>query len=307
MLGNLPLSSPANTAEPSTASFLTSQLNQDTTMKRNHFSKLFLLLATFSLILCDGIQGAGAEPGFSAADAKVAEQYLEEGAKYYDAGKMEDALSCFLRASKMGNARGHWAVGRLYEVGAGVRQDYATAAAWYRKAADQGNAVAMTHLGRLYENGKGVPEDWKQAARWYRMGAEKNHAPAESALAAAYQFGIGVPQNRAESIYWNKRAIDHGDASCKYWERWLRNPTNFVGFRNDRERDLVMGNQLRTSPLLCGADPAGQTFLNSAERLACLRGLRKAVDIDEKTSQQAIAKFQQQQKEAQERREKGIR
>ena len=39
-------------------------------------------------------------------------------------------------------------------------QDYAQAAAWYRKAADQGYAGAQYNLGVMYANGQGVPQDY---------------------------------------------------------------------------------------------------------------------------------------------------
>jgi Sec-independent protein translocase protein TatA len=148
----------------------------------------------------------------------------------------------------------------------------------------------------------GVPEDWEAAAAWYRKGAEKNEPDAEAALGRAYQFGIGVPQNRAVSIYWNERALAHGDLSSEQWVRWLRDPTNNVGFRNPEEQNFVLGNRLRTSGLLLGADPTGILFKDSGERTAWLRGLRKAVDRDEEQSRRRVAEFERQQTENSRRR-----
>jgi TPR repeat protein len=60
----------------------------------------------------------------------------------------------------------------LYEDGHGVPQDYAAAAAWYRRAAEQGSVGAQYRIGRLYQYGLGVPKDYAQAMAWYREAAE---------------------------------------------------------------------------------------------------------------------------------------
>jgi hypothetical protein len=234
--------------------------------------------------------------------AEDAQKLVDEGAALYQSGDMPRAVGCFMKAAQMGHSGAQLQVGWHFENGAGVARDDAAAALWYRKAAEQGDAAAMKNLGQLYENGQGVPEDWVVAANWYRKGAEKNYPHAEAALGRAYQFGIGVPQDRAVSRYWNERALAHGDLSCEHWVRWLRDPTNNIGFRNEDEQALVIGNQLRTSGLLLGADPAEMTFRNSSERIAWLRGLRNAVDQDEADSRRQRAEFDRQQAENSRRR-----
>ena len=53
----------------------------------------------------------------------------------------------------------------LLEKGAGVKQDFAAAAAYYHKAADQGSAAAMSGMGVLLRFGRGVKKDTAAAAR----------------------------------------------------------------------------------------------------------------------------------------------
>jgi TPR repeat protein len=236
-----------------------------------------------------------------ATNAEV-QKSLDEGTRAYQAGDMTRAFQHFSKAAENGHSGAQLQMGWFYENGAGVSQSYRQAAEWYRKAADQGNVTAMKNLGQLYENGQGVPEDWVLAAQWYRRGAEKNGVEAESAMGRAYQFGIGVPQDRQVSQYWNERAFAHGDAEAERWVRWLRDPTNNIGFRNPEEQSLVMGNRLRTSGLLLGADPVGWLFHNSEERLAWLRGLRNAVDADEAANRKRMAEFERQHAEASRRR-----
>ena len=57
----------------------------------------------------------------------------------------------------------------MYDLGKGVRQDYAMARMWYEKAAAQGNGWAQSSLGFLYAEGLGVPQDYVKAYMWYSL------------------------------------------------------------------------------------------------------------------------------------------
>src|SRR5262249_19517855 len=70
--------------------------------------------------------------------------------------------------AEQGYAAAQYNLGRAYEYGQGVMQDYTEAAKWYRLAADQGYAVAQYDLGRMHEHGQGVTQDYTEAAKWYR-------------------------------------------------------------------------------------------------------------------------------------------
>jgi TPR repeat protein len=61
-------------------------------------------------------------------------------------------------------------------------QDYAKAAAWFRKAADHGDASAQHNLGVMYAQGQGVARDYAAAVKWYRKGADQGEALAQNNL-----------------------------------------------------------------------------------------------------------------------------
>jgi hypothetical protein len=100
-------------------------------------------------------------------------------------------------------------------------------------------------------------------------------------LGRAYQFGIGVPQSRQQAIAWYKASAAQGNAKADYWARWLRDPTNNIGFRDNIEHDVVIGSKLRFGASLMGGDPYGVTFHNSAQRALFIMGLRNRVDKQE--------------------------
>ena len=61
----------------------------------------------------------------------------------------------------------------MYDMGQGVRQDYAEAVKWYRLAADQGLADAQDNLGQTYDQGQGVQQDFIEAMKWLRKAADQ--------------------------------------------------------------------------------------------------------------------------------------
>jgi TPR repeat protein len=62
-------------------------------------------------------------------------------------------------------------MGRRYEAGQGVPQNYFEATKWYRLAAEQGYATAQYNLGMMYKEGRGVPPDFVQAYFWLSLAA----------------------------------------------------------------------------------------------------------------------------------------
>ena len=72
-----------------------------------------------------------------------------------------------------GDAKAQTTLGASYYLGQGVPQDYAQAAAWYRKAAEQGLAIAQWSLGLRYQLGQGVPQDYVESHKWINLAASR--------------------------------------------------------------------------------------------------------------------------------------
>jgi hypothetical protein len=68
-----------------------------------------------------------------------------------------------------------------------VPQDFAQAAAWFRKAAEQGDADAQYSLGGLYYIGQGVPQDWAEAYYWNDLAAAGKPVASNATDAAKYR------------------------------------------------------------------------------------------------------------------------
>jgi TPR repeat protein len=91
------------------------------------------------------------------------------------------------------------------------RGDLATALRLWRPLAEQGDARAQNALGRMYDEGQGVPQDYVEAVRWYRMAAEQGYAYGENNLGVMYYQGHGVPQDYVQAMKWCRKALAQGN------------------------------------------------------------------------------------------------
>jgi TPR repeat protein len=210
----------------------------------------------------------------------------DAGQALYNAKNYVGALQAFRRAAEAGNAHAQLGLGVLYEFGLGVAANAVEAAQWYRKAADAGDAGAQKNLGQLYETGQGVPENWALAAELYQKSAAQGNVEGESALGRAYEFGIGIEQNRSEAVKWFTRASSQGDSKAAYFAKFLSDPTNFIGFRNQTERDYVM-DRLRYAGDFIGGDPH-RAFASSKERDEFLIAFKASANFHEAQAQWGV-------------------
>jgi TPR repeat protein len=77
-----------------------------------------------------------------------------------------EILSQLVEQARKGNATAQYSLGRRYNLGDGVKQDYTEAARWFSRAADQGYVSAQGALGDYYNYGRGVPVDLSKAYFW---------------------------------------------------------------------------------------------------------------------------------------------
>jgi uncharacterized protein len=198
----------------------------------------------------------------------------------WQSGDQAGAINLARQAAEAGNPLAQLRLAVSYDQGAGVARDVHEAMNWYSKAAAQGEPASQAELGSMYEGGVAGPENWDLAARLYYVSAMQGWTNGQFLLGRAFEFGIGVPQNRQSAIEWFQKAAEQGAPRAQYWAQWLSSPTNNIGFRDDTERNVLMGGVRPRFGLLAG-DPAGIAFHSSNERMQWLRGQNKAVTNSE--------------------------
>ena len=98
--------------------------------------------------------------------------------------------------ANQGDAEAQVALGAMYNLGEGVRQDYTKAAHWFEKAANQGNADTQYNLGLMYYKGLGVRHDYSKTVKWYTKaanqsftGTQYSEANKQGVINAQYSLG----------------------------------------------------------------------------------------------------------------------
>ncbi len=206
---------------------------------------------------------------------------FDQAGARFQAGDHAGAAKIVTKAAESGNAVAQLRIALMYDQGDGVPRSSKSAFKWYSVAAAQGEPESQNQVGIFYELGEGVPENWDLAARLYQASALQGWTKGQFSFGRAYQFGIGVAQNRQQAIAWFQKAAAQGNAKGEYWAKWLRSPTNNIGFRDDVEHDIVIAGKLRFGGNLLGGDPTGIAFHTSAQRALWLLGQKKRVDTEE--------------------------
>lgn len=102
--------------------------------------------------------------------------------KFDGPGNVAEAFRWLSGEAESGHVWAMFLVGRKYEAGDDVEQDYHQAAYWYRKAAEHGVREAQCSLGNLYRQGLGMARNLAQAKEWLGKSAQQNYAAAKKAL-----------------------------------------------------------------------------------------------------------------------------
>lgn len=106
------------------------------------------------------------------------------------------------KAAKIGYHQAMFSLGRLYENNYEVKQNYSVSAELYSRASELGNVDAMKSLGYFYERGYGLTQNYNEAANLYLMAATKGNIEAMIALAKLYEAGSGVTKCFSKAEYW---------------------------------------------------------------------------------------------------------
>ena len=91
-------------------------------------------------------------------------------------------------------------------MGAGLAEDPAEAAKWYRLAAEQGHVESWFRRGLMYRLGQGVGKDLAEAANCYRMAALQVKAKAQGKLDDLGRWSEGLEKDVAEKLWGRETA-----------------------------------------------------------------------------------------------------
>jgi hypothetical protein len=112
-------------------------------------------------------------------------------------------------------AGAHYAIAKLYWLGAGVDQDFRQAHDWLLRAAELDYAAAQAKLGFMYTDGLGVRQDFGQAFEWYSKAAKGGNVDGLYNLGIFYYYGWGVERDATRAAQYLAAASALGDAPAE--------------------------------------------------------------------------------------------
>lgn len=116
-----------------------------------------------------------------AADAGDESMYLELGRRFfYGDGTDIDWISARHYLEKIdGDAEAFMMLGRIYQLGIGVKTDSMKVFSLYKKSAEMGNAEAMFRLGKMYMSGTYIRRNESKAYELIGRSILKGYVPKE--------------------------------------------------------------------------------------------------------------------------------
>ena len=158
-------------------------------------------------------------------DLEKAVKYMKRAADMGDVERMLD-LSTLLASNPHNDARGafkyaelaaqaddprgHYNVGRAYERGLGIDQNFEKAFFHYDFAAKHGIVMAQHNMAALYANGTGVEQDYKQARLWYMIASVLKSYMSMQNLGVMSENGQGDAKNPIRALAWYQLASEAG-------------------------------------------------------------------------------------------------
>lgn len=119
---------------------------------------------------------------------------------------VEKALIWLHKAEACGSDYAVSEIGRLYERGDGVEQNFDEAFDRYEDSWSRGYVHSGFYLGHMYEEGLGTPKDDVAAYKLYWAASEWGDADAQAAVARFLFYGIAVQRNYPQAFFWAKKA-----------------------------------------------------------------------------------------------------
>jgi anti-anti-sigma regulatory factor len=131
--------------------------------------------------------------------------------------KLDDLTTAadYQAAAEAGDASAQFALGKCYEEGRGVEQDFHQAHVWYERAGELGHAAAQHMLGTCYAYGMDIGQDYAKAISWFQKAAEQGHPNSQYMLGVSYSHGLAGMQDHALAVQWYQRAAEAGDLEAQ--------------------------------------------------------------------------------------------
>jgi len=136
---------------------------------------------------------------------------VAKGLEYLEANDVPAAAKEFSEAFEAGEGNGAFYLGRMSELGIGLKPDLTRAVALYKAGVEKGSPLAMNRLGLMHLSGQGALQDFQKGAEMICNAADKGDANAQFNCGNLNLQGKGVKENKKLAIKYFEKAAkqDH--------------------------------------------------------------------------------------------------
>ncbi len=188
-------------------------------MKKKWLVMMTAMTMTFSMAACGTVENSGATESASDVVGESVVENVETEIETTEAqqGPMgqheQKSTEELLADAEAGSGRAYTDLGRMYEEGNGVEQDYAKAMEYYELSATAADPdfKGMRYAGLMYRDGVGVEQDYVKAAECFEQAADAGDVSAAYFLGLLYEEGNGVEQSTEKAKEWYEKAVSTVD------------------------------------------------------------------------------------------------
>ena len=205
-------------------------------------SKLKIILPLIVIILFTASL-AHADWHLPVPPAKKSDAVFQKGLTAYKNKDYAIAIAEWEPIAQKGYGGAAYKLGKIYQLGQGVPQDYGKAMKWFERAGKGRygakkkfwRGAAFYTLGLMHLKGEGVPKNQKKAYSMFLKSVQKGAGTWQGL--ASYNMGLmalkgeGVRKSQRDAIYWFKQSARSGNKEAKQALKEARNKA-----ANERKR-----------------------------------------------------------------------
>ena len=205
-------------------------------------SKLKIILPLIVIILFTASL-AHADWHLPVPPAKKSDAVFQKGLTAYKNKDYAIAIAEWEPIAQKGYGGAAYKLGKIYQLGQGVPQDYGKAIKWFERAGKGRygakkkfwRGAAFYTLGLMHLKGEGVPKNQKKAYSMFLKSVQKGAGTWQGL--ASYNMGLmalkgeGVRKSQRDAIYWFKQSARSGNKEAKQALKEARNKA-----ANERKR-----------------------------------------------------------------------
>lgn len=136
---------------------------------------------------------------------------VAKGLEHLEENNIPNAAKEFSDAFEAGDGDGAFYLGRMSELGLGIKPDLTRAVALYKAGVEKGSSLALNRLGLMHLSGQGALQDFERGAEMICQAADKGDTNAQFNCGNLYLQGKGLKENKKLAIKYFEKAAkkDH--------------------------------------------------------------------------------------------------